>query len=233
VKKLVISIATMFALVVTVAAVGAASVKPDGKKNARDTAQHRVNAQLLSAKSSRAATTIQYDPGTAPDGVLTAADTSTIAMVGNHFNSDAGDPLLASGTISAFTFFPYSASNAVVISLIGPPMGGTGTSHIGFWVASPVVDSTFNVGSLTTPVGVGNSFIAGLYLGYFADYPGIGMASASYNSQGFHGMMANFLFDTGGNYAASGAEAISGQNAMFRVSGDLQLPVELMNFTVK
>jgi hypothetical protein len=232
VKKLVISIAMMFALVVTVAAVGAASSKSDGKKNVRNTAGHKVRAQLLSAKGSRAATIIQYDPGIAADSTLNADDTNSIAVVGNLFNSDDGESLLASGTISAFTFFPYSASNAVVVSLMGPPMGGTGTSHIGFWVASPVSDSTFNVATLTTPVGVGSSFIAGMYLGYFADYPAIGMASDTVNSQGYHGIMANFLFSTG-NYAVSGASMLSDQNAMFRVSGDLQLPVELMNFTVK
>jgi len=226
--------AIVLILVLTAVAFAASADKAERPSRPRLDTKPKITASPSKAKDASVLTTIIYDPGAPADAFRnTASAGSALAIVGNQFSSRSGSALLQSGTITGFTFFPNNAGSTVVVSILGPAAGGSGTQHIASFQVYGVADATFNYASLLTPLGVGSSFNVGMYLGYIAGYPSIGMRSASINSQGFHGIQANFLYISSGNYAASGHTPLSGVNAMMRVSGDLLVPVELMNFTIE
>ncbi|MCZ6506625.1 MAG: hypothetical protein O7A04_01060, partial [Acidobacteria bacterium] len=90
------------------------------------------------------------------------------------------------------------------------------------FTGATALPSTFN--SLPVSVPVTGAFFGGLaaQAGLFAS---VGMRSASTNGQGFHGRQRSF----GGVVS----NTLPGQNIMFRVSGDIIVPVELLEFEVE
>lgn len=170
--------------------------------------------------------TIQYDPG-APEDFFRTFD-GTNRSIGNRFSSANGSPL-QTGTVTAVSFFPQAVGGDVIVSFWGAPNTGAGTApFITFATVGGVVSSVFNVAFFNVPVGP--DFMAGLYVGTFGSGPdAMGMRNATYAGQGFHGMQINFI---GGTFG-TGFQSLASTNAMFRASGDLLVPVELMDFTIE
>ena len=167
-----------------------------------------------------------YDPGAPADFFRTDTGAGN-QIVGNVFNSAAGSPLLATGSITHFTVFPNVADGNVIISLLGPPAGTTAAPVIGFTV-SGIVSNYFNqIG--VAPLAIGSSFLVGQYVGTYLGPDSIGIRTATTNGQGYHAMQINYVSPA----VATGFQTIPGQNAMVRLRGNLLVPVELMRFTVE
>ena len=83
-------------------------------------------------------------------------------------------------------------------------------------------DST--VGSLSVPVL--GSFVGGAFaFSPNSSFGSLGLRSATTNAQGFHGIQRNFV----GNVS----NTLPCRNVMFRVSGNVIIPVELLEFEVE
>jgi len=167
--------------------------------------------------------TIQYDPGGPPDSVVSEPGGDNIFA--NHFNTALGAPLRA-GNLTAVTFFPGNVANPAIISVLGPPNGTTATQILSIAI-SGVVGNTFNTANVA-PVGVGPAFMVGQYVGAFGGTDQAALRAASYAGQGFHAMQMNF-----NSASITGVVALPGQNCMFRTTGDVLTPVELMNFRIE
>lgn len=192
--------------------------------------QERIKERIAATQVSAApdlVTTIVYDPGAPADAFYGVAQAGPSGCIGNRFNSDSGFALLASGTIDRFTFYPL-ANGSVTISLYGP-LSGTAAPLIDLFGVSGVVNYVFNAAALATPMAVGPSFLAGLYVGTWGGIEdSIGIRNATTNGQGYHGMQINY-----GNISGTGFEALGSTNAMIRVHGNLRVPVELMSFSIE
>jgi len=169
--------------------------------------------------------TVQYDPGAPADGLLGQQGPS--ATVGNRFSSRNGNPL-STGSVSGLSFYVANASLAGGLAVLwGPPTGGGGAPAIGSFTVGTMASTGFHAVTFTA-IPVGNDFLAGLYVNSGQPSRGqVGLRSASTNGQGFHGMQISFGGGAGANYAS-----LAGQNSMFRASGTVIVPVELMEFDV-
>ncbi len=161
--------------------------------------------------------TIQYDPGAPADSFV--GQTGPSVTIGNRFSSRNGQPL-SPGSVSAFSFYPQNFPGGLV-GFWGPPTGGGGAPFFGSIYVSGVASNTFNVFAIT-PNNFGTDFMVGIYIPTSGQ---IGMRSASTANQGFHAMQISWNGGSGGNY-----QSIASNNAMFRVSGSIIVPVELMEF---
>jgi hypothetical protein len=168
--------------------------------------------------------TITYEPGAPADAF--ASEPGGNNVVSNRFNSALGAPLRP-GNLTGATFFPGIVQGTAVISVMGPPAGGQATI-IGVTYLTGIAGNTFNTINIG-PFGVGADFMAGMYVGAFGGTDQIGLRNASVNGQGFHGVQMNFV----GTNTATGVVPLPGQNAMFRASGNLLVPVELMDFKLE
>jgi hypothetical protein len=156
--------------------------------------------------------TVQYDPGAPPDSIATGG---ALILYGNQFNSRNGSPL-SSGTVTRISWY---AGPGVTFSPVWFAPGGGNATWLGccFSIAS----NTFNSVSLT--LAVPNSFFVGIHAGQGLGQPG--MRSASTNGQGFHALNRN--------PTVGSTIILSIQNVMVRVSGDVIIPVELLEFEVE
>jgi len=156
--------------------------------------------------------TVQYDPGAPADTLL--SDTTNI-FFGNIFDTQSGNPLDFPGTLTQVSW--YQGSLALAAVLLAAP-GGPSSYFVFATGGAPM---TFN--ALTFSHVVNGSFFGGM-----GAIPGliasVGARSASYNAQGFHGRQRN------ANGAVS--NSLQGLNVMFRATGNLVIPVELLEFEV-
>ena len=82
--------------------------------------------------------------------------------------------------------------------------------------------------TLPSPVAVGADFMAGQYVGSFDGPDQAGLRAASVAGQGFHAHQMNFV-----GTIATGVVPLPGQNSMFRATGNILMPVELMDFQIQ
>ncbi len=169
--------------------------------------------------------TVQYDPGAPADGFLIAQLPTD--YFGNRFDTRNGSPLSFPGTLTRVSW--YQAT----LGTLGPlaigdlaPLGGPLSLQ---FTATGIVPNAFNSISVAWPVG--GPFFVGMLARVYAGGPpngpfgSVGLRSASTNAQGFHGIQRSF------NGAVS--NTLPGQNVMVRVSGDIIIPVELLEFEVE
>jgi hypothetical protein len=156
--------------------------------------------------------TIQYDPGPPADTLL--SDTANL-FFGNIFDTQSGNPLDFPGTLTQLSW--YQGSLALAGVFLAPP--GAPTSYFVF--ATGGAPSAFN--ALTLSHVVNGSFFGGLgaLQGLFAS---VGARSATTNAQGFHGRQRNAN--------GSVSNSLQGLNVMFRATGNVVIPVELLEFEV-
>ena len=164
-------------------------------------------------------------------------DTSTITgfyppgagsgAAGNLFNSENGNPLMSGSVTLAYWVVGHATMTT------GPTM-----VYVSFFTApNPTAMTAFNVAAvprtcpvftwtgfyLTAPVAVTPlGVIGGIYTGFSAMQA---LDSGTTRGQGFHGVFATWL--TG--YWTY----LPGQNALFRIGGDLLIPIELMDFSIE
>lgn len=168
--------------------------------------------------------TITYEPGAPADTFMSEPGGND--NIANRFNSAQGGPLRP-GNLTGVTFFPGIVSATAILSVMGPPVGGNATI-IGITYLLGIVGNTFNTVNVG-PFAVGADFMAGQYVGGFAGTDQVGLRSASVNGQGFHAHQMNFV----GTNTATGVTPLPGQNVMFRATGNILVPVELMDFQVQ
>ncbi len=195
------------------AAVGQAQETDAERQARRESLRNgpKVQARQVSGKPEGTGT-VQYDPGGPPDALLSNA--SATYLFGNLFNSQSGSPL-NSGTITGLSWYQGALPSAV------PVLAPFSASPI-FAVLAVGTASTFN--SINVSVAVPGSFFGGVAAPTGTAFASVGMRSASTNGQGFHGLQRDFY---GGVILP-----MPTTNVMFRVSGNIIIPVELLEFEV-
>ena len=174
--------------------------------------------------------TVTYDTGTnagfhpdAPPGAL-----NLNRVVGNRFNTALGGPLLISGMLTMLTVFPASGGGQS-ISVATPP-NTMGTANVLYFVNVPMVAGAFN--QVTFPaVDVMADFV-GFFLGAFgASQPAglLGMSDMQANGQGYHAVEGFYY----GGMLATMVTPVATRNGMMRATGDILVPVELMDFKIQ
>jgi len=158
--------------------------------------------------------TVRYDPGVPADAMLNAPTTYGF---GNLFDTRSGSPLSFPGTVTFVSWYHGTLPTAAVF--IFPPGGTTfGLAYS----AGPAPPLTF-VG-INVALSVPGAFVGGLFV-YSGSFASVGVRSATTNAQGFHGVQR--LFNGGVS------NTLPGQNVMIRVSGNVIIPVELLEFEVE
>jgi hypothetical protein len=164
--------------------------------------------------------TIVYDTGVPNAGFHPGPKNNA----GNRFNSDMGGPLLMTGQLTMIAFFP-NVSGTGFVTAFGPPDGAGVAPNLGSFGVSGIVPNQFNTVSVGA-IPVGPDFLAGAWETTTLRQ---GMDNMSVAPQGFHAFDLNTNFPNSG----TGFAAIPGQNALVRATGNILVPVELMNFQVK
>jgi len=213
-----------FGLVASVDAAGGAAAKRAENPAAFDSTARGAEVKRLpspifagGSPANRAVGTIQYD-----NGAFTAVPGTTSFCWGNRFNTAAGNPLTASGTISQLSWFMASGAGTdnVFLSYFDQLAGSTANVIASVSVPAP------NPGGFNTRATavnyVGNTFLAGVWF-VSGDTPGLG--SGTTGGQGFHAMLINDIVGTG-------YQPVASFNALVRASGNVVIPVELTGFEV-
>jgi hypothetical protein len=170
--------------------------------------------------------TVQYDPGSPADGFLIGPLPTD--YFGNRFDTRNGSPLSFPGTVTQVSWYQGNLGN------VGPGWGvvlaatvGAGLNHT--VVATGLAPNAFNAVGVSWTFA--DAFFAGLlnrvYTGGDPQGPfgSLGLRTETINAQGFHGVKR----DIPGVVSTT----LPGQNAMVRVSGNVVIPVELMEFGVE
>jgi hypothetical protein len=172
--------------------------------------------------------TITYDNGVNigfyPDSPMAAQN----RIVGNRFDSHLGEPLLMTGMVSFVTVFP--ANNGPQSVSIALPPNTMNTAMVLDFVNAPLVAGAFNQVPFDPPITVGPDFLA-TFLGTFGTFHAaglLGMSDMATMGQGYHAVQAFYFAGM-----ATMIEVVPNRNAMLRVTGDLLLPVELMDFKIE
>jgi hypothetical protein len=168
--------------------------------------------------------TVAYDTGM---NVGFHPDTGQ-TQVGNRFNSNQGGPLLMTGMVSMATLFPQNGGLQSV-SLFGPPNGTT--AMILMFFAVNLVGGQFNTVALTPAQAVGPDFL-GVFIGFYGGTPPglLGMDDMTAAGQvGFHALAGTYS----GGGTMSNIAVVPNRNAMIRATGDILVPVELMDFKLQ
>ena len=175
-------------------------------------------------------TNITYDTGTVIGGAGIASQ-----MLGNRFDSalnSAGTmccfPVESSGSVTMITFnMANTFFSSAVFSLYSNVMGATAMQVTSMGQAVMTGLNTLSIMSPTT----NNAYMNGTFLaGIFQFMPastGLGVDSGTVGGQGFHAISIND--GTTGTALAT----LASLNAVFRVSGNVSTPVELINFTIE
>jgi len=176
--------------------------------------------------ASRVVGTIRYDSGFPTIGFGGGA------IVGNHFNTHTGVPVLASGTVSTVQALvvpgPANTTSSAGFVLEGPQTGGGGAFAIfsTFGAASGVIDSL-------TFAGIGANYTGSDFMVLFGDFASVYIpvfGTGSTLGQGRHGVVG---YTGGMGPNITGTFNFGGAlNSFIRVSGNI-VPVELMNFEVQ
>ncbi len=169
--------------------------------------------------------TIQYDTATSV-GALAASGIS----VGNRFNSALGGPLLMTGNVSMVSIFPARIGGTMFyFTLFGPPNSMGTAANLGSFGVMGAMALAFNVVTLPgTGVAVGPDFLAGFY-NQTTPNDGLALDSMATMGQGFHGFQINTNYPTDG----TGFTPIASRNAIYRVTGNVLTPVELLDFEIQ
>ncbi len=176
-------------------------------------------------------TTIRYDSGTAT-GFITLADSGRSAL--NRFDSalnatgTAVEPVKASGSLTMITFSLFRTSgNVAYWSLYSDAMGTTANFLTDVSVPVNTGLNTINVGDFGTVNNtyMGRSFLAGVFQLNTA-FTRLAVDSNSTLGQGFHAVSINDIVGTQLN-------SLGSFNFIFRVSGNVAVPVELMKFEIE
>lgn len=176
---------------------------------------------------SKAAGTIVYDTGTVSGFVAASGWT-----VGNHFDTAAGSPVLAPGTVTRFTYFVLSLggyANGYLTVYDNPTTGGAAPMLT--WTSLTPLVGSWNTVTLSVNY-TGPAFLAGLYNWVTATTTAngetCGLDSGAVGGQGYHAMAINW-----GSPSGSGFTTLGSYNALLRASGNILVPVELMEFEVE
>jgi hypothetical protein len=213
-----------------VVAVGMAVVSVCGPIAGADerpgSATRRVQARIVPA-APQVVGTVTYDTAVNAGFHPDSANPAQNRIVGNRFNSALGGPLLMTGMVSFLTVFPANTGPQSV-SLIAPPTT-MGTAMVLDFVTANLIAGQFN--SVPFPaVAVGPDFL-GMFLGTFgtAHAAGLlGMSDMATMGQGYHAVQAFYLAQM-----VASIEVVPNRNAMLRATGDILVPVELMEFEVR
>lgn len=172
------------------------------------------------APKNRLVGTITYD-----DGMLTALPSLSSYCWGNHFDTAAGSPVQASGSVTQLQFFMATGvgTDGVFVSVYGPPVGTTAPFLDDISVTLNNGSATWNTATITAQNYTGTGFLAGVW--YVAG-DSVGLGSGTVGMQGHHGMRINDIVGT--DFAT-----VASVNAMVRATGDVLVPVELMSFSVQ
>ncbi len=193
--------------------------------------------QLPKATARNPGSNITYDTG-----VVSGTFNRPGQTVGNRFDSalhtngvDCCFPVESSGSITRITFHMVNTfSNSAVWTLYSNIMGN---SAVLVTDASRMVTPGLNTLSVMSPTTVnaymGGSFLAGIWH-LTAMSTAVGIDDASTGSQGFHAIVID---DTTGGMGINMAPILTamgaGRNVIFRVSGNVATPVELMHFEIE
>ena len=171
--------------------------------------------------------TVTYDTGTNagfhPDGSNGANLNRT---VGNRFNSALGGPLLMTGMVTMLTAFPAS-SGGLSVSIATTPTPGNTATVVAF-VNANMMAGAFNAVNIAATVPA--DFL-GIFVGAFnGNNPAglLGMSDMQNVGQGYHAIQA--FYNLG---AQTMIEVVPNRNAMIRATGDILIPVELMEFKIQ
>lgn len=210
-------------LVMCMAAASLASSAP-AKPRLKKPGQKLTHAPVKGNRASRAphvVGTVTYDTGANNAGFFP----QTAGLnIGNRFNSDMGGPLLMTGQLTMATFFPQAATG--FITVFGPPNSMGSAANFGSFLISGLAPGTFNSANVG-PAAVGPDFLAGAWLN--GSSVGIGMDNMTVGGQGFHAFQAVTHFPG----SATGFAPIPSRNTLVRATGNILVPVELMNFSVQ
>jgi hypothetical protein len=171
--------------------------------------------------------TVTYDTGTNagfhPDG---SSGANLNRTVGNRFNSALGGPLLMTGMVTMLTAFPAS-SGGLSVSIASTPTPGNTATVLAF-INANLMAGAFN--AIPIAATVPPDFL-GIFVGTFnGNNPAglLGMSDMQNVNQGYHAIQA---------FYAAGAqtmiEVVPNRNAMIRATGDILVPVELMDFKIQ
>ena len=228
-KRIVVSLCVCCLVLGTVTLVSAERTKPaekiaaEGQSNARvETSGPAVKPldQAVQTKASkgRAIGMIKYD-----DGVVTAAPAVTSNCYGNQFNTAAGSPVNASGSVTKMQMFMAGVGGSAAFVSVFGPVAGTAAPALES-VNVPVAPGTWNTHTFATPVAyTGASFLAGVW---FFGGDSVGLGSGTAGGQGHHGMLINDI-------AGTGFAPLTSLNALVTASGDVLVPDELMSFSIE
>ncbi len=188
--------------------------------------QNRVEARVVPPEPQFFGT-VTYDTGTNagfhPDGTNGGNANRT---VGNRFNSALGGPLLMTGMVTMLTAFP--ASNGIQSVSIATTPTPANTATVVAFVNASLMAGQFNAVPIAATVPP--DFL-GIFVGAFNNTnPAglLGMSDMANGNQGYHAIQA---------FYAAGAqtmiEVVPNRNAMIRATGDILVPVELMDFKIQ
>lgn len=199
-------------------------------------AQRMANAERVRANrvsgTVEGTGTVRYDPGS-PSFNATAP--SNADFLGNLFNSGNGQPL-ESGTVTRVSWYQGRGCGITVCGKEGLstsfasvavfPNEGSPSGHSGRFVTV----STFAFNSVSLTAVVDPTFFVGLYVpstgpGEGGMWGSVGVASATTNGQGFHGHQRSF--------AGSDSTPLTNLNVVMRATGNIVIPVELLEFELE
>jgi hypothetical protein len=172
--------------------------------------------------------TIKYDTGINAGYHPDSSGANQNRVVGNRFNSAVGGPLLFTGMVHTITVFPANDGLQSVSITTAPT--SMGTAMVLDFQAANMMAGQFNQIPLQASVTVGPDFLA-LFLGSFnATQPAglLGMADMATMGQGYHAIEGFYAFPL-----ATMLQAVPNRNAMLRVTVDVPVPVELMDFQIQ
>ena len=184
-----------------------------------------------------AGTTIQYDSGMVT-GFHTAIASSR-ALV-NRYNSalnPAGTmccfPVENSGSVTMVSFNMIRTSGmSAIVSIYSNIMGTTANKVTSVGVPAAVGLNTYTFGTMTDGQYANGTFLAGIFQ-FNTMFTRVGVDSNSLSGQGFHAFTLNDSTVMGGGNTGTALNAVPGLNIVFRISGNLATPVELMNFEIE
>ena len=201
-------------------ALSVANAAPGGRRNAQT-----VEA-IVVPNAPEVVGTVTYDTGVNVGFFPDATSGNLNRTVGNRFNSALGQPLLMTGMVSMITAFPAAAGTQSV-SVAGPP-NGAGVALVLAFINGNMMAGQFN--SLAITANVGGDFL-GIFLGAYNVTTAAGLAGMSdmeTMGQGFHAFSG---FYAAGNQTM--VTPIPNRNAMVRATGNILVPVELMEFKIQ
>jgi hypothetical protein len=187
----------------------------------------RVKAKIV-PRTPLVVGTITYDTGVNAGFHPDAPVAGQNRFVGNRFNSALGAPLLMTGMVSMLTAYP--AQDGVQSVSIATAPTTMDTAMVIVFLNAPMMGHQFNSVTFSPNVTVGPDFL-GLFLGAFSVHQPaglVGMSDMGTKGQGYHAIEG--FYDRG---LATMIQPVPGRNAMLRVTVDILVPVELMDFEVR